>query len=194
MHVDPACPGEVPERPIGTALKAVAGRDVSRGFKSRPLRRGSTVRTELTHGAASEEQAVGRVARLMTMYRLERALVLKTVGVVVVAAGALWLVFAVAVAAGFDPPVWLTGALVAGTAVLPLVITARVRWPSRLLELTPDGYRIWAVGAVGAAVRRVAAGGIGRNGAACVRARPGAAAHRRHPVDLARAVTRPAAR
>ena len=27
----------MPERPIGTALKAVAGRDVSRGFESRPL-------------------------------------------------------------------------------------------------------------------------------------------------------------
>jgi hypothetical protein len=27
----------VPEWPIGTALKAVAGRDVSRGFESRPL-------------------------------------------------------------------------------------------------------------------------------------------------------------
>src|SRR5690606_10344817 len=30
-------PGGVPEWPIGTALKAVAGRDVSRGFESRPL-------------------------------------------------------------------------------------------------------------------------------------------------------------
>ena len=29
--------GGVPEWPIGTALKAVAGRDVSRGFESRPL-------------------------------------------------------------------------------------------------------------------------------------------------------------
>ena len=27
----------MPEWPIGTALKAVAGRDVSRGFESRPL-------------------------------------------------------------------------------------------------------------------------------------------------------------
>ena len=33
--------GGVPERPIGTALKAVAGRNVSRGFKSRLLRRPS---------------------------------------------------------------------------------------------------------------------------------------------------------
>ena len=32
-----APPGGVPERPIGTALKAVAGSDVSRGFESRPL-------------------------------------------------------------------------------------------------------------------------------------------------------------
>src|SRR5262249_53987827 len=35
------CLGGVPEWPIGTALKAVAGRDVSRGFESRPLCRWS---------------------------------------------------------------------------------------------------------------------------------------------------------
>ena len=33
----PQGPGGVPEWPIGTALKAVAGSDVSRGFESRPL-------------------------------------------------------------------------------------------------------------------------------------------------------------
>jgi hypothetical protein len=85
----------------------------------------------------------------MTMYRLDRALVLRTAGVVVVAVGVLWLVFVVAVAAGFESPPWLTGALVGGTAVLPLVIAARMTWPNRLLELTPEGYRIWAVGEVG---------------------------------------------
>ena len=34
----------MPERPIGTALKAVAGRDVSRGFESRPLCQSATDR------------------------------------------------------------------------------------------------------------------------------------------------------
>lgn len=53
----------MPERPIGTALKAVAGRNVSRGFESRPL--------------------------CVTKYRLDRAQALVAVGVLFVVAAVL---------------------------------------------------------------------------------------------------------
>lgn len=51
----------MPERPIGSALKALAGSDVSRGFESRPL--------------------------CLTNYRLDRKFVLLSVGSNVMAAG-----------------------------------------------------------------------------------------------------------
>ena len=52
-------PGGVPERPIGTALKAVAGRDVSRGFESRPLcRRHRTDGPELLRAAELQRDRV----------------------------------------------------------------------------------------------------------------------------------------
>jgi hypothetical protein len=44
VRADPRVrPGGVPEWPIGTALKAVAGSDVSRGFESRLLREGCAI-------------------------------------------------------------------------------------------------------------------------------------------------------
>lgn len=51
----------MPERPIGNALKAFAGRNVSRGFESRPL--------------------------CLTNYRLDRRFVLPAVGISVIIAG-----------------------------------------------------------------------------------------------------------
>jgi hypothetical protein len=51
----------VPERPIGTALKAVAGRNVSRGFESRPL--------------------------CLKTYRLDRRFVLRALGINLALAG-----------------------------------------------------------------------------------------------------------
>ena len=51
----------MPERPIGSALKALAGSNVSRGFESRPL--------------------------CLTNYRLDRRFVLPTVGINVILAG-----------------------------------------------------------------------------------------------------------
>jgi hypothetical protein len=51
----------VPERPIGSALKALAGSDVSRGFESRPL--------------------------CLTNYRLDRRFVLPAIGLHLIAAG-----------------------------------------------------------------------------------------------------------
>ena len=51
----------MPERPIGSALKALAGSDVSRGFESRPL--------------------------CLTNYRLDRRFVLPAVGINVIVAG-----------------------------------------------------------------------------------------------------------
>jgi hypothetical protein len=51
----------VPERPIGTALKAVAGSNVSRGFESRPL--------------------------CVTTYRLDRRFVLRAIGINIAGAG-----------------------------------------------------------------------------------------------------------
>ena len=68
--VTPA-PGGVPEWPIGTALKAVAGSNVSRGFESRPL--------------------------CVNTYRLDRGVALATVGIsLVVAAVAVFLAFMLA--------------------------------------------------------------------------------------------------
>ncbi|MCW2790153.1 MAG: hypothetical protein JWQ91_2640 [Aeromicrobium sp.] len=51
----------MPERPIGSALKALAGRNVSRGFESRPL--------------------------CLTNYRLDRRYVLPAIGLHLIAAG-----------------------------------------------------------------------------------------------------------
>lgn len=60
----PGGQGGVPERPNGTALKAVTGRNVSRGFKSRPL--------------------------CLMIYRLDRRFVLQGIGInLLVAAAAL---------------------------------------------------------------------------------------------------------
>lgn len=53
-------PGGVPERPIGSALKALAGSNVSRGFESRPL--------------------------CLTNYRLDRRFVLPVIGLHLIAA------------------------------------------------------------------------------------------------------------
>src|SRR5262245_33900689 len=69
--------GGVPEWPIGTALKAVAGRDVSRGFESRPLCR-----------AESDAEGVIAVTDAVTRYRgVPAAAVLAFGGVALLAGG-----------------------------------------------------------------------------------------------------------
>jgi hypothetical protein len=111
--VTPA-PGGVPEWPIGTALKAVAGSNVSRGFESRPL--------------------------CVTTYRLDRAAALVTVGVcLVVAAAAVFIAFLLA---PVDGAVRWIGYVAIGVAVLALGAALRfaLRQPV-VLVLDDDGYR-----------------------------------------------------
>ena len=73
----------MPERPIGSALKALAGSNVSRGFESRPL--------------------------CLTNYRLDRRFVLLSVGINVVVAGvAAALAFFLS---GVDTLAWVFGIL-----------------------------------------------------------------------------------
>ena len=112
--VTPA-PGGVPERPIGTALKAVAGSNVSRGFESRPL-------------------------CVNTTYRLDRSVALVTVGVSLVVAAVA--VFAAFLLAPLDSGARWIGYVAIGVTVLALVMALRfaVR-PPVLVRLDADGYR-----------------------------------------------------
>lgn len=83
----------MPERPNGTALKAVTGRNVSRGFKSRPL--------------------------CLKIYRLDRRFVLQAIGInLLMAAVALSLVALVAAAWLELPAVLLAGVLLGRAVVL----------------------------------------------------------------------------
>ncbi len=112
--VTPA-PGGVPEWPIGTALKAVAGSNVSRGFESRPL-------------------------CMETTYRLDRSVALVTVGVQLVVAAVA--VFAAFTLAPRDDAVRWAGYL--AIVVLVLALTGALRFavrPPVLLRLDADGYR-----------------------------------------------------
>ena len=105
----------MPEWPIGTALKAVAGRNVSRGFESRPL-------------------------CVDTTYRLDKSVALVTVGVsLVVAAVAVFVAFLLA---PLDSPVRWIGFLSIVVAVLALALALRfsIR-PPVLLRIDSDGYR-----------------------------------------------------
>jgi hypothetical protein len=115
--VTPA-PGGVPEWPIGTALKAVAGSNVSRGFESRPL----------------------CLITPMSTYRLDRGAALVTVGVcLVVAAVAVFLAFLLA---PLDNAVRWIGYLAIVVAVTALVGALRFALrPPVLLRLDDDGYR-----------------------------------------------------
>lgn len=111
--VTPA-PGGVPEWPIGTALKAVAGRDVSRGFESRPL--------------------------CVSTYRLDRSVALVTVGVcLVVAAAAVFVAFLLA--PRDDAVRWIGYVAI---VVLVLALLGALRFairPPVLLRLDAEGYR-----------------------------------------------------
>ena len=71
------CRGGVPERPIGTALKAVAGSDVSRGFESRLLR-------------PRENRDMTADASTHVVYRWPRARLVAVLGRIVMVLGALW--------------------------------------------------------------------------------------------------------
>jgi hypothetical protein len=104
----------VPEWPIGTALKAVAGSNVSRGFESRPL--------------------------CVNTYRLDRGVALVTVGVfLVIAAVAVFLAFLLA---PLDSPVRTIGYAAIVVAVLALIGALRFALrPPVLLRLDADGYR-----------------------------------------------------
>lgn len=83
----------MPERPNGTALKAVTGRNVSRGFKSRPL--------------------------CLKIYRLDRRFVLQAIGInLLMAAVALSLVALVAASWLQLPAVLLAAVLLARAVVL----------------------------------------------------------------------------
>ena len=115
--VTPA-PGGVPEWPIGTALKAVAGSNVSRGFESRPL----CVITE------------------MTTYRLDRSVALVTVGVsMIVAAVAVFVAFLLAPLESAARWVGYAAIVVALLSVL-VVLRFAIR-PPVLLRLDAEGYR-----------------------------------------------------
>ena len=110
--VTPA-PGGVPEWPIGTALKAVAGSNVSRGFESRPL--------------------------CVTTYRLDRSIALTSVGIcLVVAAVAVFVAFLLA---PLDSGVRWIGYAAIVVVVLALVLALRIAVrPPMVLRLDADGY------------------------------------------------------
>jgi hypothetical protein len=112
--VTPA-PGGVPEWPIGTALKAVAGSNVSRGFESRPLCVSST-------------------------YRLDRGVAMMSVGICfVVAAVATFLAFMLM---PLDNSVRFIGYAAGVVAAIAIVVALHYvfRRPV-VLTLDDDGYR-----------------------------------------------------
>jgi hypothetical protein len=97
-------PGGVPEWPIGTALKAVAGRNVSRGFESRPL----CVSTAYRMGRVRVMPLMGLelvVAAVASLIAFNAPLVILQVALALVAVSAVVL----AVLIGVRPPavVWL---------------------------------------------------------------------------------------
>ena len=116
--VTPA-PGGVPEWPIGTALKAVAGSNVSRGFESRPL---------------------CVTAPGMSTYRLDRGVALVFVGgSLIVAAVAVFLAF---VLTPLENEVHWIGVAAILVAAAALAVAARlVVRPPVVLRLDVDGYR-----------------------------------------------------
>jgi hypothetical protein len=103
----------VPEWPIGTALKAVAGSNVSRGFESRPL--------------------------CVTTYRLDRSIALTSVGIcLVVAAVAVFVAFLLA---PLESGVRWIGYAAIVVVVLALALVLRlVLRPPVVLRLDADGY------------------------------------------------------
>ncbi len=107
-------PGGVPEWPIGTALKAVAGSNVSRGFESRPL-------------------------CVATTYRLDRGVALMTVGIcLVVAAVAVFLAF---VLMPLDSVVRYIGYAAGVVAAFAIVVAIRHAFrPPVVLTLDDEGY------------------------------------------------------
>lgn len=106
------CPGGVPEWPIGTALKAVAGRNVSRGFESRPL--------------------------CVTRYRLDRAHLMVTAGVCfLVAAAGVVVAFLSAGRGSVGGALTIIGA---ATAILALAVAAYLNLrPPTVATLDPVG-------------------------------------------------------
>lgn len=104
----------MPEWPIGTALKAVAGSDVSRGFESRPL--------------------------CVNRYRLDRAHLMVLAGAcfIVAAVGVL-----VAFLTGTDTDLRTTVTVIAGgIAVVALLVAAVANLrPPVVLTLDPAGFR-----------------------------------------------------
>ena len=112
VSVTPA-PGGVPEWPIGTALKAVAGSNVSRGFESRPL--------------------------CVSTYRLDRGVALMTVGIcLVVAAVATFLAFMLM---PLDTVVRFIGYAAGAVAALAIVVASHYAFrPPVVLRLDDDGY------------------------------------------------------
>lgn len=119
----------MPEWPIGTALKAVAGSDVSRGFESRPL------------------CSMNETTRSST-YRLTLFLALRLFGIRMMVAAVGAVVAAVLLTIGGDAAIW---GVVASVLVGLLVVAslAALRWPPRLLTLTPTGYQVHRVRGVG---------------------------------------------
>ena len=111
--VTPA-PGGVPEWPIGTALKAVAGSNVSRGFESRPLCMTST-------------------------YRLDRGVALMTTGIcLVVAAVGVFLAFMLM---PLDSVVRFIGYAAGGVGAFAIVVAAHYAFrPPVILRLDDGGF------------------------------------------------------
>lgn len=105
----------MPEWPIGTALKAVAGSNVSRGFESRPL-------------------------CVNTTYRLDRGVALATVGIsLVVAAVAVFLAFMLAPLE--NAARWI-GYVAIVVAVIASITTLRFSTrPPVILRLDDEEYR-----------------------------------------------------
>ena len=134
------CRGGVPERPIGTALKAVAGSDVSRGFESRLLR-------------PRENRDMTADASTHVVYRWPRARLVAVLGRIVMVLGALWVVATIAVAAWDLSDGWLLalGLVSLGVLAASAVLFAR---PPAVLELTQEGYRVSGVRGGGTAAAR----------------------------------------
>lgn len=106
-------PGGVPEWPIGTALKAVAGSNVSRGFESRPL--------------------------CVTRYRLDRAHLMVLAGVcLIVAAVAVVIAFLTSGKGGFAGPVSIIAWIIVAVALL-VAAAANLR-PPVALTLDETGF------------------------------------------------------
>jgi hypothetical protein len=126
--------GGVPEWPIGTALKAVAGSDVSRGFESRPLCRESVM-----------DEVVDAVVDGQSVYLISRAHTVAVLGRFATAAG-IFVVAATLVAALVDGlPDPLAGVLLVSIAVavaLTGIAALRVLRPAVLLRLDDTGYRV----------------------------------------------------